>query len=276
MSYGYKKPRPIRSSVSRLPLVILVIAVALLFVANQVLSLAFSWVDFTAIAIVALLGLRGYLKGFVNSLFGLLGYVIGGFAAIMFSPNLAVYIMENTKIGSGFSDKLNDLVPGLSNININGFSTVSSSANFIRSNPQASEALEKQPILNQLFLAGDPAGKSLESLSGNVDNLNDLLVYSLLRILAIFVLFLVVKLIVVLIGKFITSLMGKSAILGTANRSAGMALGLGIGLILVYALVVYVIPFLGSTKIIRVPEAYEESVLLAWFTNLLVQLRIPR
>jgi hypothetical protein len=61
--------------------------------------------------------------------------------------------------------------------------------------------------------------------------------------------------------------------MGTANRTAGMALGLATGILICYIVFVFAIPALGAIQVLKVPEGYTESVVLIWF-NKLIQLII--
>ena len=72
-----------------------------------------------------------------------------------------------------------------------------------------------------------------------------------------------------LIGKLITNLMNLSMVMGTANRTAGMFLGLLVGLVVLYVLVGTIIPFLGSLEFVKVPPAFSESKVLVWFNALI-------
>jgi hypothetical protein len=80
----------------------------------------------------------------------------------------------------------------------------------------------------------------------------------------------VVKLLIVLIGKLLTSVLSTSSILGTANRTGGMALGLTAGLLICYIVFIFAIPTLASIKIIEIPETYSQSIMLSWFNKLIM------
>jgi uncharacterized membrane protein required for colicin V production len=86
------------------------------------------------------------------------------------------------------------------------------------------------------------------------------------------VLFFVIKLIIVLIGRLLLLAFNSSALLGTANRSAGMLVGLAVGLLVCYVIFVFAIPTLGSLGMIKVPESYTQSVIMAWFNSLVFSL----
>lgn len=268
MASSRRRPPSLGETANRLPVVLVVLAVAALIAADLLLNWPLTWIDYLAVGIIAFFAVRGYRKGLVDSLFGLAGYLAGAIAAVVFSPRAAVFLMNHTAFGESFSKKIESIAPGLFSIGIGDFDAASSSADLVLKNPSIQEKLQENPLIRQLYLAGDPAGRASEALSGSVSTLGDLIVFSMFRMLAFMLLFAGVKLLVVLIGRLITLMLGRS-LLGAANRTGGMGVGLAIGLILAYATVVYVLPFLGSVRIIRLPEAYEDSLTLKWFSMLL-------
>jgi len=82
------------------------------------------------------------------------------------------------------------------------------------------------------------------------------------------VIFLAVKLIVFLIGKLLTKVLGSTALIGTANRLGGMAIGFIEDILICYLVFVFVIPAIGAVNIIKIPENYTQSVVLTWFNKL--------
>lgn len=110
------------------------------------------------------------------------------------------------------------------------------------------------------------------SYQETVVTMNDMLTFTIMKVLAIIVIFIVVKLLVVLIGKILTSVLNYSTIMSTANRTGGMALGLGVGIIVTYLIFALVIPFIGSLNIISIPEPFSDSIVMGWFSNLIIAL----
>lgn len=278
MTRNLRRSKAMRTNIRRTPIVLLLLGLAALIAADRFIGLGLNGVDYAALILVTLFALKGYLQGLVNTVFSLFGYILGAVGAILLSPSLASWAIKNTGLGTGLSERLEKLIPVLSGIPATAPSTasgLSSAAAWLAANPAARKALEGQPWLQQAFqtanpfLAANPFLTTGSVQAAPVTNFKDLLVYSLLRILAVFLLFLAFKLVLMLIGHFITSLMNLSTVLGTANRTAGMALGLLVGFIILYVLVGTVIPFLGSLHFLKIPQAFSESRILYWF-NVLV------
>ena len=94
MRHSYGRPKPIAATMNRLPLVLLLLAVALFIVADLLLGFDFNWVDYVIVIIIALFGLKGYIKGLINTIFSLAGYLVGMLAAYLLSPKLTLIAMQ--------------------------------------------------------------------------------------------------------------------------------------------------------------------------------------
>ena len=275
MSRSIRRSKAIRANIQRTPIVLLFLCVAAVIAADRFLELGLNGFDYAALIVIALFALKGYLQGLVNTVFSLLGYIGGAIGAILLSPAAAGWAMQHTGLGKALGERLSKMLPLLSAVPVPAPDTtekLTTPASWIGSTPAAQKALEGQPLLMQVLGTANPVVGEGGAFAAPVANLNDWLVWSLLRILAVFVLFLGIKLLLVLAGKLITALMTLSTVLGTANRTGGMAVGLLVGLIILYVLVGAVIPFLGSLHILSVPDAFAESKCLFWF-NQLVALR---
>ncbi len=270
MSYSYGRPKPAAATINRLPAILLFIAVALFIAADIFLDLNFNWVDYAIVVIIALFGLKGYLKGLINTVFSLGGYILGLICAYLFSPKLALVAMQKTTLGKSIGEKLNELLPTFSSVNAIKLSEAQSMMDIMSKNPDLDKAISANPLMKQLLVATSTAAETGTMYSETVVTVNDLIVFTVLKVLALVVLFVVIKLLVVVIGKLLTSVFSSSALLGTANRSGGMVIGLAVGLLICYVLFALVIPVLGSLNIIKIPEAYSQSLLLAWFNRLLL------
>ena len=270
LSYSYGRPKPAAATINRLPAILLFIAVALFIAADIFLDLNFNWVDYAIVVIIALFGLKGYLKGLINTVFSLGGYILGLICAYLFSPKLALVAMQKTTLGKSIGEKLNELLPTFSSVNAIKLSEAQSVMDIMSKNPDLDKAISANPLMKQLLVATSTAAETGAMYSETVVTVNDLIVFTVLKVLALVVLFVVIKLLVVVIGKLLTSVFSSSALLGTANRSGGMVIGLAVGLLICYVLFALAIPVLGSLNIIKIPEAYSQSLLLAWFNRLLL------
>ncbi|HHU90342.1 MAG TPA: CvpA family protein [Clostridiaceae bacterium] len=275
MRHSYGRPKPIAATMNRLPLVLLLLAVALFIVADLLLGFDFNWVDYVIVIIIALFGLKGYIKGLINTIFSLAGYLVGMLAAYLLSPKLTLIAMQKTKLGESIANKLNEVVPAVSLIgNMKITDTQSESALSIADKiPELENAIAENTMLKQLMSVTNAAVETGDLYSETVVTVNDFIAFSILKVIAFIVLFILIKLLVVIIGKLISGVLSSSSILGTANRITGMVTGFAVGILICYIVFVIAIPILGSIHIIKVPETYTESIALSWF-NKLIMLRI--
>lgn|GEM_PF-277139 len=269
MGYGYRRPRPANQTASKLPAVILLLAVVLFIAADLLFGFDFNWVDYVIVGIIALFGLKGYLRGLINTVFSLAGYLIGIICAYVFSSKLALLAMEKTGLGEAIGNRINKILPAISQLPAMSFGEGQSALEFLEKNPQLNTAISESPFLKQLMAITNSAADTGTAYSDNVVTLNDMITFTIMKVLALVVIFIVVKLLVVLIGKILTSVLNISTIMGTANRTGGMALGLAAGFIVTYLVFAVVIPFIGSLDIIKFPEPFSESIVMKWFGNVM-------
>jgi len=253
-------------------MILLFLAVILFIAADLFLGFDFNWVDYTIVIIIALFGLKGYIKGLINSVFSLAGYLIGILLAYLFSPKVTLLAMKKTKLGDAIANKLNEVIPAVSligNMNIPD-NEAQSAVSIMDKIPELKNAIAENSMLKQLLSLTNTAAETGDLYSGTVVTVNDLIVFNILKIIAFIVLFILVKLLVVIIGKIITGVLSSTPVLGTANRTAGMFIGFAIGIIICNVIFVIAIPIFGSINIIKVPETYMNSIVLSWFNKLLM------
>jgi uncharacterized membrane protein required for colicin V production len=269
---NYGKPKPAATAMNRLPLIILLLAVVLFIAADLLLDFDFNWVDYAIVIIIALFGLKGYIKGLINTVFSLAGYLIGILAAYLFSPKLTLIVMQKTTLGNSIANKLSEVVPAFSSIgSLKIADTQSDTAlSVINKIPEIETAITENPLLKQLMEVTKTAAGTENMYSETVVTVNDLIVFTILKVLAFFILFMLVKLLIVIIGKLLTKVLSASTVLGTANRTAGMALGFTVGILICYVVFVFVVPTLGALNIIKIPETYTNSIVLSWFNKLMM------
>ena len=267
MGYGYRRPRPVATAINRIPAILLFLAVALFIAADLLLGFDFNWIDYTVVIIIALFGLRGYIRGLINTIFSLVGYIAGIICAFLFSPKLALLAMQKTGIGKSIGTKVQSLIPALSDMQAININEAGSSLDLLNKNPDLNSAISGNPLLKQLITITNSAADTGSAYKDTVLTVNDMITFTLLKVLAIVVIFIVVKLVIVLIGKLLTSILSHSTIMGTANRTGGMIIGLGIGVIIIYVICVYAIPIIGSMDILKIPDTYSESIVLKWFND---------
>ncbi len=273
LRYNYGRPRHVATTMNRIPIILLFGVSISVILADLILDIGMNWIDYILIAIIFLFGLKGYLKGLVNTVFSFAGYFLSLIIAMIFSPKLSLFAMANTSLGKSIGDKINEVVPALSAINTIKIDQAQSAIEVLENSPEVLSAFSDNPLLGQLISITARASDTSAMYEANVITVNDFIVYSLLKVIALIILFIAVKLIAVIIGKILTSVLSNSAILGTANRTAGMAVGFAAGILICYVLFVLLIPAVGSINIIKIPEAYAESAILKWSNTLLLSLR---
>ncbi|SHJ15490.1 CvpA family protein [Thermoclostridium caenicola] len=270
MGYGYRRQRPIVDSISRLPIAILFLAVVLFIAADLLFGFDFNGVDYAVVGIIALFGLKGYFRGLINTVFSLAGYILGIICASVFSPKLALLAMQKTGLGKSIGERIDSLLPAISQLPAISIEEAESSLKLLGESPEVNQVISGNPFLRQLLVITNSAADIGSLYEDTVVTLNDMLTFTILKVLAVVVIFIAVKLLVVVIGKILTTVLNCSTIMGTANRTGGLALGLGVGIIIAYLVFAIIIPFVGSLSIIQIPDAFSESVVMGWFNHLIM------
>ena len=274
MAKSLQRNRPAGRSVSRMPIVLLVLAVVVLLAID--LGHESGWIGFDmgltlfddiALVVLALFALKGYLQGIVVTVFSLAGYVGGLIGGALLSAPLAAFTMNRTKLGDMLGERLDEVIPALASVPVgtpDALDQLHTATAWLSQTPAAVKLIEENPLIGQVLAASAGLLPEEHLFAAPVQNLRDWLVWSLLRLLAFFVLFWVIKLVFALVGRLFTVLTDMSALLSTANRVGGMMLGLAIGLLLTYVVYTTILPFLGSLGILRLPDSFSESLFLVW------------
>ncbi|ANW98566.1 hypothetical protein CSTERTH_05700 [Thermoclostridium stercorarium subsp. thermolacticum DSM 2910] len=254
-----------RLNIDRIPIVILMIALAAVVFLNYILQWGLNWIDYTIIGVIFISAFVGYVRGLIKAVFSLAGYIAAVVCSALFSEPVALFIMEKTNIRETIVKTLEEAYSGFTVPAFRqsvDFSVIENSNQLFEKYPVLKEFLNDNTILGQLFDMANPLEAGANVLSDAVASLADLLVFSVLKVISIIIVFFLVKLIVSIIGGIINSLISHSGILSTTNKTVGMILGMVIGCVIVYVAMFYVIPFLGSLNIIAIPKEYGESVIL--------------
>lgn len=272
MGHGYRRPRPATEAASKLPAIILFLAVGLFIAADLLFAYDFNWVDYAIVIIIALFGLKGYIRGFVNTVLSLVGYVLSIICAYVFSSKLALLAMQKTGLGKAVGRRIESILPAASGIPAINAGGSGSPLDILEQNPQLNEALSESPFLRQLLTVAGSAADTSQMYGETVVSMNDMLVFTFLKVLSMVVLFVGVKLLAVLAGKILTSILNYSTVMGTANRTGGMILGLGAGFIVTYIIFALLVPLAGSLNIIPQTGPFADSAVMGWFSRLFVSL----
>ncbi|HEY8422620.1 MAG TPA: CvpA family protein [Thermoclostridium sp.] len=256
-----------RSGIDKIPLIILVIALAAILALDYFLKWGLNWVDYTIIGIVFVCAFIGYARGLIKAVFSLVGYVAAVICSVLFSEPVAVYIMEKTKIREAVAKALENAYSSFTVPAFNqtvDFSVIESSNQLFEKYPALKEFFNDNMLFGQLFDMANPLESGGRVLNDAVTSITDLLVFSVLKVISIIIVFFAVKLIISIVGMLINSLISQSTLLSTTNKTIGLALGTVIGCVIVYVATSYIVPFIGSLNIVNIPKEYSESVILGY------------
>ena len=128
------------SAVSKLPAALLFLAVGLFIAADLLFGFDFNWVDYAVVIIIALFGLKGYIRGLVNTVFSLAGYILGIICAYAFSSKLALLAMQKTGIGKAIGERIDRILPAVSQLPAINLGGLGSSSDLFEKSPQLNEA----------------------------------------------------------------------------------------------------------------------------------------
>jgi len=256
-----------RASIDKIPLIILVVALAAVLLLDYILKWGLNWVDYAIIGVIFICAFIGYIRGLIKAVFSLVGYIAAVICSVLFSEPVSVFIMEKTSIREAVADALEKAYSSFTVPVFNqavDFSVIENSSQLYDKYPALKEFLNDNMLFGQLFDMVNPFESGINALNDVISSITDLLVFSVLKVISIIIVFFVVKLVITIIGLLINSLISQSSILSTTNKTIGMVLGTAVGCVVVYVAVAYVIPFVGSLNIINIPKEYVESVILGY------------
>lgn len=265
--YGQRQ----RTSTDKIPLIMLLIFLGGIILLDFFLKLGLNWVDYTIIGIVFFCAFIGYIRGLISAVFSLVGYIAAVVCAVFFSEPVAILIMEKTKISAAVEEALQNAyssIPVFNQETLDFSGNIQTNHQLMQKYPELGEFLKENMMFGQLFDSVNPLASGAETIRNVVTSITDLLVFSIMKVVAIILIFMIVKLIVVIVGKLVNSIISQSNFLNTTNKTIGLALGLVIGCLIVFISVSYIIPFIGSLNIVNMPDEYGQSHVLSWiFTS---------
>jgi len=263
--YGFLRKR--NTGTEKIPLIMLLVLLACIIGSDWFFKLGLNWVDYTIIGIIFLSAFIGYVKGLIGAVFSLAGYVAAVICAVLFSEQVALLVMKNTRITELVTDSLRNLYSGIS---IPAFSQSLDLSVFKSNNqmfeqvPELQKFMQENLMFGQLFEKVNPLASGSQAISNALSSITDVLVFSILKVISIIVIFFVVKLVIVIIGMLVNSLISQSNFLNTTNKTIGLALGAIIGCLVVFVICSYIVPFIGSMNIIIMPAEYQQSKVIGW------------
>lgn len=256
-----------RTRTDRIPLYMLLVLLAVILILNYFFNLGLNTVDFTIIGIIFFCAFIGYIKGLIGAVFSLAGYAIAVVCAVLFAEPVALFVMEKTKIGETVNRALenaysNFTIPAFSQSL--DFSKFQSGNQLIESNAELQQFFKDNEIFHHLFENVNPLKSGAQVISNVISSITDVLVFSVLKVLAIIAVFFIVKIIIAIVAALVNNLISASNILSTTNKTIGMVLGAVIGCFVVFVAISYVVPFVGSLNIVKIPDEYINSQVIRW------------
>jgi len=248
----------------------LLILLACIIGADWFFKLDLNWVDYTIIGIVFLSAFIGYVKGLISAVFSLVGYVAAVICAVLFSEPVALFIMKNTRITELIAEKLRDIYSGISVPVFSqslDLSSIQNNSQMLEQIPELQKFLQDNSMFGQLFEKVNPLESASQAISGALTSITDILVFSILKVISVIAVFFVVKLAVVIVGMLVNSLISQSNFLSTTNKTIGLVLGAIIGCLVVFVICSYIVPFIGSMNIIKIPAEYQQSKVVGWLSQ---------
>ena len=263
--YGFSRKR--NTGTEKVPLIMLLVLLACIIGSDWFFKLDLNWVDYTIIGIIFLSAFIGYVRGLIGALFSLVGYVAAVICAVLFSEHVALFIMKNTRITETITENLKELYSGIS---IPAFSQSLDLSAFKSNNqmldqiPELQKFLQDNSMFGQMFENVNPLASASGAVSNILTSITDVLVFSVLKVISIIAVFFIVKLAVAIVGMLVNSLISQSNFLSTTNKTIGLALGAIIGCLVVFVICSYIVPFIGSMNIIKMPVEYQQSKVVGW------------
>lgn len=222
--------------------------------------------DIFVLAVIALMAIIGLYRGFILTLFGLLGYVLAALAAKWYYPVASAYIRANTgffeSIRTGVLGRLEAYVAAHPEVlQAGGASDNMSLTGF----PKTIEEM----LLGKEVLSGFGSRISLEILADLAESFAKLAIDAI----SILLIFIAAKMVVSLIAHLLDKVFSMPVI-RTFNKGGGFVLGLAKGVFVVYLLAILMIPVASAFPEHYIVAQLETSKYAVQFfdNNLLMQL----
>jgi uncharacterized membrane protein required for colicin V production len=179
---------------------------------------------YICLAIILILGVIGYAKGAISTLLDLVGLIASFIIAWMLAPNMGAWLMNAGGLGASLTAQLSNTL-----LQSSGASGLSSS-------------LTNSLGMDQSALAG--AVNS--GITSNLQAFLQPVAQEILTVVAFFVLLILLNVVISLLRRFFRHV-DKLPVLGTLNRLAGLALGVGMGCLIAAMVVTGAVVYAAAT-----------------------------
>lgn len=225
-----------------------------------------NFVLFFAIAILVVSALSGYRKGFFRTAITMSSFLVAMVMVSVISPLVTTFIKEHTKLEQTVYDTIYDVLQQGGEEMMENISFDSLDDGLVL--PKSWEqALEKLPV-EQLY---DQMGVE-EVLTRYAEYYSSMIIRSVAYVVSVVISYLIIRLV---LG--VTDLFGHIPVLSGLNRLAGLLLGLGRGIVILWLIGLILILCAGYEWTAPVLAMIKESSLLIFLyrSNLLARLILP-
>ncbi len=232
--------------------------------------MTYNYVDIGIALILLFTLVEGYIRGFIRSMLGILGYIAAFLVAQTYAATVADYALTHFEQVRQMKANIAERVISTFNSNVSMSTALESG-----SNAQISQALENGNVMEQLQLPegiqsqllsfannADLANSQSNAVNALAENIASGVIYGLSFIAVVIGVLLVIK-----IGGLILEGIAKLPVLKQANKLGGVIFGLVKGLLLIFlfmALAAFTAPL--TTNLDLIPTI-QQSTLGVWFYN---------
>ena len=238
----------------------------------------FNWVDIVIMIILVFNVFRGISLGFIRSTLGVVGYIVAGIVAKMYSSNVYEYAVNNFDFVKDLKTSISNSIMGT--LKSSGMDMDLSGIDFSALDPNALNSLNlpeslKSQVMNVMNnLKIDP---SLPFASNIASKLSEFFIMAIAFILVFIVIYIIFKIIVKILDAI-----AKLPVLNELNKLGGFLVGLFNGFLFIYMIMLIILissPIINSTEVLSAIQSstmgnffYNHNILLVFIKRFMVQL----
>ncbi|MFZ5968252.1 MAG: CvpA family protein [Bacillota bacterium] len=215
-----------------------------------------NWMDVAIVVILGVYSLKGWGKGLVLSLFGIVGYIVAGFVAKKYSPVVSAYIIDHPEL----SGKIQGFVNGRLQVAVQADAVPDS----IVRNRNIFQVLRFPKGLEEFMMKSDMVQEySDKAMDGIHSYISEVLTKLLIEFMSFLLVLFAALLIVYVLGHLLNSI-ASLPLLNQANRIAGACLGMMKGLLIIFLILAVITPIATMTDYGIIMEGLEKSMLASY------------
>ncbi|QZY55115.1 CvpA family protein [Crassaminicella profunda] len=212
-----------------------------------------SWMDVLILVIFTINVIKGWKNGLILSFFKMSSFIVAGFVAKIYYPNLSQYIMENSTIFLRAQKVIGERV----HIAVDD----SVAASTMTGNTNIFEILKFPKAIENLFMKSDTMrAYSHQAMEGVYGYLSDILARMFIDFISIIIIFFVIKIVLFIVGHLLDGI-ATLPVLKQFNCLGGVLFGFLKGLLIVFIFLAVITPFTAMTHSGIFIEGLEKSIL---------------